>query len=1057
MSSRLDKNLITVITGQAVEAFDRLFCVLYATSSSVDLRPVATEPEPELEPLPAPVPAAAPSAAMARKLYSPKYAMLALSSPVRTADPVEPPSPENSKKDTKKGRRKAAPVQEDPPVHPGVTDLEKVCMMSYLPTWPEPDPPKDVIGFINIRDNRKPNQVHQRSEMFETSQAIRFSSPFSAAKETLPEVATLRQVAAKQGNAEPVKSGEKEATGREPPDSDTTGTTVPQKAEAARTDMPRDSREMTPSARPPTANKAPSSSSASVGSFSENGPVSSSKNGPVGASSPSPSSSVPPLASFSTTPNPPLASSSVCPSSSPPPPPIPKPRTVQLVMKDGVVRKPETSAGVRERSVPGTARKDADSVSGIGGDTQRKQSATSAETMASKEADGRRERADRNKAESDVTITEAPKAASVNIQEMIHANVEPETLTSTDCKSTSQTERVAKAPGRDLYGGEPNESRGSVSECKARAPQRISFSESTPKEAHAVEIVDSVKAPSFTPNPAFQEQIPKAEASMHTPERPRRLNLFDTQAPDSRSPTPDGFLPRTPTPDSRTHTPELSQNIHLFDSQVPNFRSVLPRSPTLDSRSPTPDLRTHTPESPRRLHLGDPPSGSPTGDGVLPRSPTLDSRSPTPDLRSPTPDSRTHTPERPRRLNLFDTQLPDFRSSTPDGFLPRTPTPDSRTHTPDSRTHTPDLRSPDVQTPSSDGYISARTDSALSTNSEEFYECSNSVFHEPVFEAHVGFARTNAPNATSVARGTPDRSTFRSETESWSSLRIAADESVVNGGGEEDRGSVAERDYQEAERRGSEDAKRRADHFRRGEDSTWREEENIDGQAPKRKKVPNQSGAEKPVDAGATPGESTNERAGPKRLSTGDLLSRKSSSERKRGDKAEERAALGPSGAERRDSDGQKLSHALPRTPLGQRRGGEAASPPGPPRPPRPASPARPRLGGGRQPTRTESPPSPRARSRPPASKPDEVAHGRRSPAPRQPPAAKVTARGGAEASRSPAAAAQETHWQEGEGKAPFSFTFSRLYSLKGLRDKVSRLPSQGKGGGANSQRKSTS
>lgn len=113
MSSRLDKNLITVTTGQAVEVFDRLFCVLYATSSSVDLRPVAKEPEPELEPLSLPVPAAAPSAAMARKLYSPKYAMLALSSPVRSADPVEPPSPQNSKKDTKKGRRKAAPVQED--------------------------------------------------------------------------------------------------------------------------------------------------------------------------------------------------------------------------------------------------------------------------------------------------------------------------------------------------------------------------------------------------------------------------------------------------------------------------------------------------------------------------------------------------------------------------------------------------------------------------------------------------------------------------------------------------------------------------------------------------------------------------------------------------------------------------------------------------------------------------------------------------------------------------------------------------------------------------------
>ncbi|KAG7220588.1 hypothetical protein INR49_017961, partial [Caranx melampygus] len=75
MSSRLDRNLITVVTGQAVEAFDRLFRVLFANSSSVDLRQVATEPEPEQEPLQLPCTPALPSAAIARKLYSPKYAL----------------------------------------------------------------------------------------------------------------------------------------------------------------------------------------------------------------------------------------------------------------------------------------------------------------------------------------------------------------------------------------------------------------------------------------------------------------------------------------------------------------------------------------------------------------------------------------------------------------------------------------------------------------------------------------------------------------------------------------------------------------------------------------------------------------------------------------------------------------------------------------------------------------------------------------------------------------------------------------------------------------------
>uniref|UniRef100_A0A8C2WZN8 Family with sequence similarity 83 member G n=1 Tax=Cyclopterus lumpus TaxID=8103 RepID=A0A8C2WZN8_CYCLU len=245
MSSRLDKNLITVVTGQAVEAFDRLFCVLYATSSSVDLRQVTTEPEPKLEPLPEPVPAAAPSAAMARKLYSPKYALLALSSPNPVpADPKEIQSPQTSK---------------------------------------------------------NPETKHGRSEMFETSQAIRFSSPFSMPKETLPEVATLRQVTAKPGNAEPVKTSEAEPPASGPPcDSDTTVTAAHLRPPDARSQAvharPRDSCEMTPSARSPTANDT-TSSSTPVSSFSENGPVSAATSRTVGASSPSSSSSIPPLTS----------------------------------------------------------------------------------------------------------------------------------------------------------------------------------------------------------------------------------------------------------------------------------------------------------------------------------------------------------------------------------------------------------------------------------------------------------------------------------------------------------------------------------------------------------------------------------------------------------------------------------------------------------------------------------------------------------------------------------------------------------------------------------------
>lgn len=205
MSSRLDKNLITVVTGQAVDAFDKLFRILYMTSSLVDLRKVPMEPEPEPEPLPQPAPVSLPSAAIARKLYNPKYALVTLgnSSPTTSSGNNSPKEtsknadvPENKKRG--QGRACKEAVQEAPPLHPGLINLEKACLMSYLPIWPEPDPSSDVIGFINVRDSNKPNQVHlQRSEMFGTSQAIRFSSPFSMPKETLPEVATPREPSAK--------------------------------------------------------------------------------------------------------------------------------------------------------------------------------------------------------------------------------------------------------------------------------------------------------------------------------------------------------------------------------------------------------------------------------------------------------------------------------------------------------------------------------------------------------------------------------------------------------------------------------------------------------------------------------------------------------------------------------------------------------------------------------------------------------------------------------------------------------------------------------------------
>ncbi|KAM4534781.1 uncharacterized protein V3H82_024686 [Fundulus diaphanus] len=202
MSSRLDRNLITVITGQTVDAFDQLFRFLYMTSSFVDLCEIATEPEPEPDTRHQVLAVPPPSAAIARKLYNPKYALVALSSPsaVNSNGKDSPKVTDTSEDPKNKIKRKRVCEdlpQDAPPLHPGLINLEKAYLISYLPTWPEPDPTSDVIGFINIRDNKKASQVHlQRSEMFETSQAIKFSSPFSKPQEKLPAVVKPRKLTA---------------------------------------------------------------------------------------------------------------------------------------------------------------------------------------------------------------------------------------------------------------------------------------------------------------------------------------------------------------------------------------------------------------------------------------------------------------------------------------------------------------------------------------------------------------------------------------------------------------------------------------------------------------------------------------------------------------------------------------------------------------------------------------------------------------------------------------------------------------------------------------------
>lgn len=182
-SSRLDRNLITVVTGQAVETFDLQFRDLYLLSRGVSLSKIPMADEPIPDPLPQ-VAAPVVTATMARKLINPKYALVATGTHASLSSSGQNSSKQNTQLPAgmkiMKGRLKE--VYEEPPLHPGLAHLERAYLIPYLPTWPEPDPPSDVIGFINIRDEKRAHQVHlQRSERFEVSQAIRFSAPLTGA------------------------------------------------------------------------------------------------------------------------------------------------------------------------------------------------------------------------------------------------------------------------------------------------------------------------------------------------------------------------------------------------------------------------------------------------------------------------------------------------------------------------------------------------------------------------------------------------------------------------------------------------------------------------------------------------------------------------------------------------------------------------------------------------------------------------------------------------------------------------------------------------------------
>lgn len=216
-ASRFDRNIITVLTGQAVETFDKQFRELYLNSRGVNLTkiPLADAPEPDPTPIVVPPPV---SAAVARKLINPKYALLNIDSASKASSDKASAKNSNSKHPMVQIPKPQRDLIEEPKKHPGLVGLPKADLIHYLPIWPEPDPPSDVIGFINIRDTSKPTQVHlMRSQMFETSQAIRFKDPFTAPpEEPLPEKASPRRKTTQLSKTETVDANVQSITQTQP-------------------------------------------------------------------------------------------------------------------------------------------------------------------------------------------------------------------------------------------------------------------------------------------------------------------------------------------------------------------------------------------------------------------------------------------------------------------------------------------------------------------------------------------------------------------------------------------------------------------------------------------------------------------------------------------------------------------------------------------------------------------------------------------------------------------------------------------------------------------------
>ncbi|XP_060696524.1 protein FAM83G-like [Hemiscyllium ocellatum] len=161
-ASRLDRNVVTVISGQAVETFDYEFRELLHFSKAVNmhelnLAPEIAEPEPVQQ---APALTAEQSAAIARKLINPKYALVRVSDQNTGSDGSEKKNDSNGMKQSNepnKGQKAAMaadPKDEESIIHPALLNMPKVDMFLYLPPYP----------VIPQDENQQPNGVTNTKE-----------------------------------------------------------------------------------------------------------------------------------------------------------------------------------------------------------------------------------------------------------------------------------------------------------------------------------------------------------------------------------------------------------------------------------------------------------------------------------------------------------------------------------------------------------------------------------------------------------------------------------------------------------------------------------------------------------------------------------------------------------------------------------------------------------------------------------------------------------------------------------------------------------------------------